>query len=568
MAVFEKYLKKKDFSSYEDFMDTFKIDVPVHFNFGYDVVDVYAEKQPEKVAITWTDGHSVKYDVTYKDLKEKSDKIASFLQGIGIEKGDRVLLILRRRIEWWYTMVALHKLGAVAIPANHQLSDKDIAYRCIAAGVKAIICCDTTYVMENVQKANYFANEVHHLIYVNDGNSPKVEDEEWIDFWKAVNEAPEFKPMKRVNMSSDNMLIYFTSGTTSHPKMVVHDYAYPLAHILTARFWQCLNEESRLLTVTDSSWVMAVWGMLYGQLLVGATVVVYDYEGKFDAANLLHVIEDCRVTSFFSPPTVYRFMLNEDLTKYDLSSLTYCVVAGELAHRHVYDDWKKYTGIEMKECYGQTEVGLVTGFFPWVESRTGSIGKASPLYSMDLLNENMEVCDVDEVGQVAIRIDRGRPLGVFKEYFKDKDAMERNNHDGYYFTGDLARKDKDGYYWFVSRADDVIKSSGYRISPSEVETALMLHPAVLECAVTGVPDEVRGQLIKATIVLKSLFQNEAGPKLAKEIQEFCKMQTSPYKYPRVVEFVQELPRTTTGKIRRAAIRRQDVILGTKRQGTR
>lgn len=557
MAIFERYLKKKDFNNYDEFIDNYRVKVPVHFNFGYDVIDKYAEEQPDKVAIIWTDGHDIKFNVTFKELKEKSDKVASFLQTIGVKKNDRVLLILRRRIEWWYTMVALHKLGAVAIPANHQLSDKDIAYRCQAAGVKVVICCDTVYVMENVQKASYFCHNIEHCVYVNDGNNTSIIDEKWIDFWDGVNKSSEFKPIQNVNMSSDNMLIYFTSGTTSQPKMVVHDYAYPLAHILTARFWQQLDENSRLLTVTDSSWVMAVWGMLYGQLLVGATVVVYDFEGKFDASNLLHVMEDCKVTSFFSPPTVYRFMLNEDMKKYDLSSLQHCVVAGELAHRHVYDDWKAITGIEMKECYGQTEVGLVTGFFPWVESRTGSIGKASPLYDMDLLDENANPVGVNEVGQIAICVDRGRPLGVFKEYFRDDEAMKKNNHDGYYFTGDLAKRDEDGYYWFISRADDVIKSSGYRISPSEVETALMLHPAVLECAVTGVPDDVRGQLIKATIVLKKLFKKESGPQLAKQIQEFCKMQTSPYKYPRVVEFVDELPRTITGKIRRSAIRNQD-----------
>lgn len=557
MPVFEKYLKKIDFSSYEQFMDEFRVTVPVHFNFGYDVIDKYAEEQPDKEAILWTNGNDVTFSVTYKEYKEMSDRIASFLQTLGIGKGDRVLLILRRRIEWWYTMVALHKLGAVAIPANHQLSDKDIAYRCIAAKAKMVICCDTTYVMENVMKAKYFCANIEQCIYVNDGNNHCNNDDFWIDFWEGVNKAPEFKPIKNVNMSSDNMLIYFTSGTTSLPKMVVHDYAYPLAHILTARFWQQLDDKSKLLTVTDSSWVMAVWGMLYGQLLVGATVVVYDFEGKFDAANLLHVIDSCKVTSFFSPPTVYRFMLNEQIDNYDLSALTHCVVAGELAHRHVYDEWKEKTGIEMKECYGQTEVGLVTGFFPWVESRTGSIGKVSPLYDMTLLNENLEPCEIGEVGHIAINIDRGRPLGLFKEYFDDKEAMSRNNHDGYYFTGDLARKDADGYFWFVSRADDVIKSSGYRISPSEVEAALMQHPAVLECAVTGVPDEVRGQIIKATIVLKKLFKQEAGEELAKQIQMFCKMQTSPYKYPRVIEFAESLPRTVTGKIQRAVIREKD-----------
>lgn len=557
IPIFNKYLKTKDFSSYEDFMDNFHIKVPVHFNFGYDVVDEYAAMCPEKVAVLWTNGHDVTFKVTYKELKEKSDQVASFLQSIGIGKGDRVILILRRRIEWWYTMVALHKLGAVAIPANHQLSDKDISFRARASKAKVIICCDTTYVMENVMKANYFSPCIQHCVYVNDGNSPKVIDDKWLDFWKEVEKAPAFKPIRNVNMSSDNMLIYFTSGTTSMPKMVVHDYAYPLAHILTARFWQQLDENSSLLTVTDSSWVMAVWGMMYGQILVGSTVVVYDFEGKFDAANLLSVIEKCKVTSFFSPPTVYRFMLSQDMSKYDLSCLKHCVVAGELAHRHVYDDWMKNTGIEMKECYGQTEVGLVTGFFPWVESRTGSIGKASPLYEMELLNEDLDPCKPGETGHIAITIDRGRPLGLFKEYYLDNEAMKRNNHDGYYFTGDLAYKDEDGYYWFVSRADDVIKSSGYRISPSEVETALMLHPAVLECAVTGVPDEVRGQLIKATIVLKSVYKNRKGDQLAKDIQEHCKMQTSPYKYPRVVEFVDELPRTITGKIRRAAIREKN-----------
>lgn len=359
-----------------------------------------------------------------------------------------------------------------------------------------------------------------------------------------------------VNDNSDISLMYFTSGTSGEPKMVAHDFTYPLGHIITASFWHNLNEDSLHLTLADTGWGKAVWGKYYGQWIAGANVFVYDFE-KFEPVDVLRMIHDYRITSFCAPPTVFRFLIREDLSQYDISSLRYCTIAGEALNPNVYNEWLRLTGIRLMEGFGQTETTLTIGTYPWVEPRPGSMGKRGPEYDIDLINAAGEPCEDGERGEIVIRTNGHRPLGLFREYYRDPELTRQAWRDGVYHTGDVAWRDQDGYYWFIGRTDDVIKSSGYRIGPFEVESALMTHPAVVECAVTGVPDPIRGQLVKATIVLAKSYRDRAGEALVKELQAHAKRTTAPYKYPRVIEFVDELPKTISGKIRRVEIRARD-----------
>ena len=351
-------------------------------------------------------------------------------------------------------------------------------------------------------------------------------------------------------------MMYFTSGTTGEPKMVAHDFTYPLGHISTGCFWHNLHEDSLHFTIADTGWGKAVWGKLYGQMIAGANIFVYDHE-KFTPADILKKIHDYRITSLCAPPTIYRFLIREDLSKYDLSSLEYCTTAGEALNYSVYETFKKITGIRLMEGFGQTETTLTLATFPWMEPKPGSMGVPNPQYDIDLLKPDGRPAEDGEQGQIVIRTDKGKPLGLFKEYYRDPELTHEAWHDNVYYTGDVAWRDEDGYYWFVGRADDVIKSSGYRIGPFEVESALMTHPAVVECAITGVPDEIRGQVVKATIVLAKDYKDKASPELIKELQDHVKRVTAPYKYPRVIEFVDELPKTISGKIRRVEIRQKD-----------
>lgn len=548
--MLEQYLDKTRFESYEDFMANFKVKVPDNFNFGYDVVDRWAESDPDKEALLWTNDKGECIRFTFADIKRESDKTASFFQSLGIGRGDKVMLILKRHYQFWFSIIALHKLGATVIPATHLLTKKDIIYRCHMADIKAIVCSGDPIVTGHIEEALPECPSVKAAI-----STGPVVPEGWYDFNKCIDKAPAFRRPEFVNANDDVMLLYFTSGTTGEPKMVAHDFTYPLGHIITGSFWHNLDEDSLHLTLADTGWGKAVWGKLYGQWIAGANVFVYDFD-KFEPVDVLHMIHNYGITSFCAPPTVFRFLIREDLTKFDLSTLRYCTIAGEALNPSVYEEWRKLTGLKLMEGFGQTETTLTVATYPWCEPKPGSMGKKGPMYDIDLVDDNDEPVEDGVHGEIVVRLHDGvKPLGLFKEYMKDPQLTHEAIHDGLYHTGDVAWRDEDGYYWFVGRKDDVIKSSGYRIGPFEVESALMTHPAVVECAITGEPDEVRGQVVKATIVLAPDFKAKAGPDLVKEIQNHVKRVTAPYKYPRIVEFVDELPKTISGKIRRAAIRK-------------
>ena len=547
--MIEKFVKQTSFASHHDFVEKYRVEVPENFNFAYDVVDEWAKTNPDKRALCWTNDKGAHKDLTFGELKKSSDQTASFFLSIGIGKGDMVMLILKRNIEFWQTIIALHKIGAVAIPATHLLTNKDIIYRNNAAGVKAIVAAGDKQLIEHVDQAMAQSPTVKHRIAT--GNEIP---EGWIDFHRGVETAPPFTRPERVNSNEDISILYFTSGTTAQPKMVIHDFTYPLGHITTAKYWHNLHEGSIHLTLADTGWAKAVWGKLYGQWIAGACVFVYDFEGRFIPENVLQVIADYKVTSFCAPPTIFRFLIRENLSKYDLSALEYCTTAGEALNPSVYNAFLEKTGIKMMEAFGQTETAPTIITFPWMEPKPGAMGVPNPLYKMDLLTHDGRSAEDGEQGEIVFYTDGEMPLGLFKGYYRDE-ALTREVYDNHiYRTGDMAWRDEDGYYWFVGRTDDVIKSSGYRIGPFEVESAVMTHPAVVECAITGVPDDIRGQIIKATIVLAKEFKARAGDALAKEIQEHVKSVTAPYKYPRVIEFVEELPKTISGKIRRVEIR--------------
>ena len=547
----EKFLSRTVFTSQEDYIRNFRIRVPADFNFAYDVVDAYAAEEPDKKALLWTDDRGGEIQFTFADMKRETDRTASYFQSLGIGRGDMVMLILKRRYEFWFSILALHKLGAVAIPATHLLTRKDVVYRCNMAGVKALVAAGEPVITGHIAAAMPESPTTKLLISV----GPEV-PEGFLDFHEGIRHAAPFVRPQHVNTNDDIMLMYFTSGTTGEPKMVAHDFTYPLGHISTGCFWHNLHEGSLHLTIADTGWAKAAWGKLYGQWLAGANIFVYDHE-KFTPADILHKIGQYRITSLCAPPTIYRFLIREDLSKYDLSSLEYCTTAGEALNGAVYDTFKRLTGVRLMEGFGQTETTLTLATFPWMEPKPGSMGVPNPQYDIDLLTPDGRSAEDGEQGQIVIRTDRGKPLGLFKEYYLNDGMTHEVWHDGVYYTGDVAWRDEDGYFWFVGRADDVIKSSGYRIGPFEVESALMTHPAVVECAITGVPDEIRGQVVKATIILGEKYRPRAGEELIRELQDHVKRITAPYKYPRIIEFVDELPKTISGKIRRKAIRADD-----------
>ena len=585
--MIERFLKQTQFTSTEDFNEHLEFIIPEHFNFAYDVMDAWAEEAPDKLALLWTNDEGVERRATFGQLKQESDQAATYLQTLGIGKGDPVMLILKRRYEWWITMLALHKLGAVIIPATHMLTKHDIIYRNTRASVKAIICVDDPYVTGQIREALSESPTVEHVIVQKEApyRTPVGDDERFL----YVNlSAPPTGGLRRafprvLNDNDDTMLMYFTSGTSGEPKMVAHDYLYAMGHLTTGVFWHNLSEDSLHLTVADTGWGKAVWGKFYGQWFAGAAVFVYDHE-QFSADRLLRQMEKYHVTSFCAPPTIYRFMIREDLAQYDLSDLRYCCTAGEALNPAVYQKFYEQTGIRLMEGFGQTETTMTLGTFPWMEPKPGSMGKPNGQYQIDLLKPDGTSCEDGEKGEIVIRVESSKskvqssagaqngeaqlstlnsqlstskPLGLFKEYYRDPELTLQAWHDGIYHTGDVAWRDEDGYYWFVGRTDDVIKSSGYRIGPFEVESALMTHPAVVECAITGVPDDIRGMVVKATVVLGKEWKEKAGDDLIKELQQHVKRETAPYKYPRIIEFVDELPKTISGKIRRVEIRQKD-----------
>ena len=547
--MIERFLKQTKFTSVEDYNKNLEFIIPENFNFAYDVMDAWAEEAPEKLAILWTNDQGEEIRTTYGELKEQTDQAASYLQSLGIGKNDPVMLILKRHYEWWVIMLALCKIGAIVIPATHMLTKHDIVYRNTRASVKAIICAKDDYIIGQIKLAMPESPTVKQYITLGDEDGFHNWKKEW-------QQAPKFVRPAFVNENDDTMLMYFTSGTSGEPKMVAHDYLYAMGHLSTGVFWHNLHEGSLHLTVADTGWGKAVWGKFYGQWFAGATVFVYDHE-KFNADSLLRQIEKYKVTSFCAPPTIYRFMIREDLSKYDLSSLEYCCTAGEALNPAVFDKFYEKTGIKMMEGFGQTETTMTLGTFPWMEPKPGSMGIPNAQYDIDLLRADGTSCEDGEKGEIVIRVGDKKPIGLFKGYYRDEEKTREAWHDGIYHTGDMAWRDEDGYYWFEGRIDDVIKSSGYRIGPFEVGSALMTHPAVVECAITGVPDDIRGMVVKATVVLGKEWKDKAGDDLIKELQQHVKKETAPYKYPRIIEFVDELPKTISGKIRRVEIRQKD-----------
>ena len=549
--MLEKFLNQIHFASTKDFAEHYQVNIPDNFNFGYDVVDEWAKTNPDKRAICWVNDLGEHIDLSFADIKEQSDRAASYFLSLGIGQGDKVMLILKRRYEFWFAVIGLHKIGAIAIPATHLLTKKDIVYRNNAADIKVIISVDDEIVTKHIDDAMAESPTIKHRI-----SCGKTTPADWTNFDEGIKNAAPFVRPQHVNSNEDISILYFTSGTTGEPKMVIHNFTYPLGHIVTAKYWHNLNEDSLHLTVADTGWAKAVWGKLYGQWIAGAAVMVYDHE-KFTPASMLEVIQDYNVTSFCAPPTVFRFMIREDLSKYDLSSLKYATTAGEALNPSVYNAFYESTGIKMMEAFGQTETTPTIVTFPWMEPKPGSMGVPNPAYDMDLIASDGRSVEDGEVGEVVIKTDRWRPLGLFMGYYRDENLTTQVYHDNVYHTGDMAWRDEDGYYWFVGRSDDVIKSSGYRIGPFEVESALMTHPAVVECAITGVPDDIRGQIVKATIVLAQNYKDKADDELKHEIQDHVKKVTAPYKYPRIIEFVDELPKTISGKIKRAEIRKNE-----------
>jgi acetyl-CoA synthetase len=585
MALLDKYLPKTEFESYEDFYKNFTINYPENFNFAYDVVDALAQEKGKERAFQWCDEKGAEAVFTYEEMKNLSNKAANVLSHAGIGKGDPVMLILKRRWEYWPVLLALHKLGAIAIPATHLLTTKDIVYRCNAADVKGIICVDEHDLMQRIDEAESImerspeSNGMNHLrykAYIRSAHTPEDHDPaqvvkesfiakiktthgedmvSWTDFSPLLNNAsPDFQRLEKVNTNDDIMLLYFTSGTTGMPKMVRHDFTYPLGHIATAKYWHQVVPEGLHFTVADTGWAKAAWGCIYGQWLCGAGIFVYDYD-HFTPSEMLEVISKYRLTSFCAPPTIYRFLIKEDLKKYDFSALKTCTVAGEPLNPEIFEQFLAGTGLKLRECYGQTELTVTLCTYPWLKPKPGSMGRPAPGYNIDLVHEDGSSCGMGEEGEIVVRTDKFKPWGMFSGYYRDDSLTASVWHDNIYYTGDVAWKDEDGYLWFVGRNDDVIKSSGYRIGPFEVESALMEHPAVLECAITGVPDPDRGTIVKATVVLAKGFKDSEELKV--ELQNHVKKTTAPYKYPRIIEFTSELPKTISGKIRRVQIREED-----------
>ena len=555
--LLNRFISRIDYDSYEDLYKNFKISIPDNFNFAYDVVDEYAKNEPKREALVWCDDNDESHIFTFKDLSLASQRTANFLVEQGIKKGDRVMLILRRRYEFWFFLLALHRIGAIAIPATNMLAAEDLEYRFNAAKVKMVVTYDDSAVQKEVDKAKSKCDSVEKLVTV--GQTAR---QNWISFYDDYElfQATFERPTGDAATHNDDiMIVYFTSGTSSNPKMVAHTYTYPLGHIVTAKYWQHVIDGGRHLTVAETGWAKALWGKIYGQWIAGSAVFTYDMT-VFIPGKLLEKMAEYKVTTFCAPPTVYRYILQHGISKYDLSSLQYCTTAGESLNLDIYEKFYQQTGIRLQEGYGQTELTLTTGNFGFSEPHPGSMGKPSPGYRMEIVNAEGQPCADDEVGELIIKIDQGKPFGMFGGYYNDPERTEKVFEGGVYHTGDTATRDKDGFFWFVGRTDDLIKSSGYRISPFEVEEVLHKHPAVLEVAVTGVEDKSRGQAVKATVVLQKGY--EASKDLAKEIQLFAKNIAASYKSPRIIDFVTELPKTISGKIRRATIRDKDASTGT------
>lgn len=551
--LLDRFLPRIEFDSYEDFKENYRVNVPEDFNFGFDIVDAWAEQEPDKKALLWLSHDKEEKSFTFTDISKLSNRACNYFQSIGLKKGDVVLLILRRRWEYWVIATALHKMGIVLIPGNLLFTKKDIVYRGNMADISAIFCCDDEYVRTQVATA---APEIHTLRKVIAVAEPH---EGWDFFTDEIAKYPDTFARPTGDAATrwdETALIYFTSGSTGMPKMVCHNHAHPLGHIVTAKYWHQVQENKLHMSISDSGWAKFGWGKIYGQWICGATVFCYDFIGRFDAKDILEVISKYRITTFCAPPTMYRFMLQEDMTKYDLSSIANFCNAGEPLNPEVFNRIYELTGIKMREGFGQSEGTVLLANFPWIDPKPGSTGKPSPLYHIQLLRADGTKAEDGEEGSIMIcGIDQERPVGLFTSYYKNPELTDAVLGGENYDTGDVAWRDSNGYYWFVGRNDDVIKCSGYRIGPFEVESALLTHPAVVESAITGAPDPIRGQVVKATVVLAEGYT--PSPELTKELQNHVKKATAPYKYPRIIEYVAELPKTLGGKIKRAEIRKSD-----------
>ncbi len=551
MNFLDRFLGRTEFKSYDDFIAGYHLIIPENFNFAYDIIDEYKRLEPEKAALLRYDDEN-EYHYSFSDLSVMSDKTANFFASRGLKKGDCILLMLRERAEAWICLLAAIKMGVIAIPATYQLTAEDIAYRCECASVKMICTVDDDDRIRQISDALPRCSEKIQVAVVGE-NIP----DGWIDLRMETAVASE--KFERVAMSnSETMLIYFSSGTTGFPKMVSHDFTYPLGHITTAKYWQHVADEGRHLTYSDSGWAKFAWGKIFGQWIAGGIIVAYDTK-RFSAVKLLEAIDRLHLSTFCAPPTVLRSMISEDMSLYDYSSLQHCSSAGEPLNPEVIERFHSATGLTVHEGFGQTETSVLLANFGWDPVKTGSMGKPAPLYDITLVDSEGNECEDGVTGSIVIRnAVKGRPCGLFCEYRNNPGAMAESFSDGVYNTKDMAWRDSEGYYWFEGRDDDIIKCSGYRIGPFEVESVLQKHPAVMECAVTAVPDEVRGQVVKATIILNRGYQ--ASDELKKEIQMYFKRNTAPYKYPRVIEFVSELPKTPSGKIKRGEIKKHDALL--------
>lgn len=548
--LLNRFLPRIEFDNYEDFKQNYKVNVPENFNFGFDIVDEWAKQEPDKMALVWCNDHNEERKFTFTDISKLSNKAANYFKSIGIKKGSVVMLILRRRWEYWVCAVALHKIGAIIIPGSLQLTAKDIVYRGNAAKISAIVSINDNFVINQIETA---ANNIPSLKY-------KIVVGEKYNTWDYFEDEIQkfsdvFERSESGNKWDDIMLIYFTSGTTGMPKMVKHNFAHPLGHIVTAKYWQQVQENKLHMSVSDSGWAKFGWGKIYGQWICGAVIFCYDMD-KFIPLKLLEKITDYKVTTFCAPPTMFRFMLQEDVSKFDLSNIKTCCIAGEPLNPQVFNDWYKLTGLKLREGFGQTEGTVLIANFKWMEPSAGSTGKPSPLYDIRLINSDGNDCKPGEEGTIVISsVNKKLPVGLFTGYYNNPELTEKALGGEYYDTGDMAVCDENGYYWFMGRNDDVIKCSGYRIGPFEVESAMIEHPSVVECAITSAPDPIRGQVVKATVVLAKEYT--PSDELTKELQEHVKHTTAPYKYPRIIEYVDELPKTIGGKIKRKEIRMQD-----------
>ncbi len=513
-----------------------------NFNFAFDVIDRLGTEKPDKLAMIHLDREGNERRFTFADMKRATSQTANYFKSLGIGKGDKVMLILKRHYQFWFSIIALHKLGAVAIPATNQLKEHDITYRINAAGVKAIVCTSDGEVSKEVELAAENCDCLKTKIMVGGAREGWRNFDEEYCLYTGKFERTEDSPK-----GNDTMLMYFTSGTTGNPKIAVHNYKYPLGHFITAKYWHCVNPEGIHFTISDTGWAKAAWGKIYGQWLCETALFVYDFD-RFDAADLLPMFAKYKITTFCAPPTMLRMLIKQDISKYDLSSIEHMTTAGEALNPEVFRQFEKATGLQIMEGFGQTETTCALANLVGTRTKVGSMGKPVPLYDIRLLDSDGKEVSVGDVGEICINISEKVPCGLFCGYFNDKEKTDEVWHDGFYHTGDTAWRDEDGYFWYVGRVDDVIKSSGYRIGPFEIENVIMELPYVLECGVSAAPDEVRGQVVKASIVLTK--GTEPTEELKKEIQTYVKNRTAPYKYPRIVVFRDELPKTVSGKIQR------------------